>query len=179
LTSLEVENGNIVYDCRNNCNAIIETASNSLILGCQNTIIPNSVTSIGNHAFYGCSGLTSITIPNSVTSIGDCAFDGCSMTSIEIPNSVTNIGDWAFGWCSDLTLVIFGNSVSYIGKSAFCGCRKIASITCKAITPPTCGSEAFDKISTSIPVYVPAESVNAYKNATEWKKFTKIQAIPE
>jgi hypothetical protein len=83
LTSIVVENGNSKYDSRNNCNAIIETASNTLIAGCNNSIIPNSVTSIGDFAFYGCSGLTSITIPNSVTSIGNGAFWGCSgLTSI-------------------------------------------------------------------------------------------------
>lgn len=76
--SISVMSGNTKYDSRNNCNAIIETASNSLIMGCKNTIIPNSVTNIGSEAFYGCSGLTSVTIPNSVTSIGQGAFYGCS-----------------------------------------------------------------------------------------------------
>ena len=85
LTSIVVENGNSVYDSRNNCNAIIETATNTLIAGCQNTIIPNSVTSIGEYAFYYCSGLTSVTIPNSVTSIGERAFYECSsLTSVTI-----------------------------------------------------------------------------------------------
>ena len=70
LTSVTVESGNTVYDSRGNCNAIIETSTNTLIAGCMNTVIPNSVTSIGDAAFYNCSGLTLVTIPNSVTSIG-------------------------------------------------------------------------------------------------------------
>ena len=90
LTSIIVEDANSTYDSRENCNAIIETATNTLIVGCQNTIIPNSVTSIGYGAFSGCSGLTSVTIPNSVTSIGDRAFYNCyrltSITSLaEVP----------------------------------------------------------------------------------------------
>ena len=90
LTSISVESGNTHYDSRNSCNAIIETSSNTLIAGCKNTVIPNSVTSIGDYAFSGCSDLTSVTIPNSVTSIGNYAFNGCSgLTSITIPNSVT------------------------------------------------------------------------------------------
>ena len=78
LTSIVVAEGNNVYDSRDNCNAIIETATNTLISGCKNTVIPNSVTSIGDDAFLNCSGLTSVTIPNSVTSIGDYAFNGCT-----------------------------------------------------------------------------------------------------
>ncbi len=74
LNSISVASGNTCYDSRNNCNAIIETRLNRLIVGCQNTIIPNSVTSIGESAFSGCYDLTSVTIPNSVTSIGDYAF---------------------------------------------------------------------------------------------------------
>ena len=83
LTSIVVDSGNTIYDSRNGCNAIIETTSNTLITGCQNTIIPNSVTSIGVGAFYKCDSLTSIEIPNSVTSIGDLAFYECtSLTRI-------------------------------------------------------------------------------------------------
>ena len=110
LTSIVVENGNSVYDSRNNCNALIETATNTLIAGCQNTTIPNSVTSIEGSAFAYCDGLTSVTIPNSITSIEDGAFFYCTaLTSIEIPNSVTNIGEYAFANCSGLTSVTIGN----------------------------------------------------------------------
>ena len=77
LTSITVSEENTVYDSRNDCNAIIETSSNTLISGCKNTKIPNTVTIIGSAAFNGCTGLTSITIPSSVTSIGSSAFDGC------------------------------------------------------------------------------------------------------
>ena len=110
LTEIKVADGNNVYDSRNNCNAIINTSSNTLIVGCKNTIIPNSVTSIGWCAFEDCSGLTSVTIPNSVTSIGSYAFRGCSgLTSVTIPNSVTSIGSFAFSGCSGLTKVIVPN----------------------------------------------------------------------
>ena len=78
LTSITVAAGNAKYDSRSNCNAIIETETNTLVIGCKKTIIPNSVTSIGGSAFEGCSGLTSVTIPNSVTSIGNQAFYGCT-----------------------------------------------------------------------------------------------------
>ena len=87
LTSIIVNTGNIKYDSRNNCNGIIETASSTLILGCKNTTIPNSVTSIGDYAFYGCIDLISIVIPNSVTRIGGYAFNGCSsLTSVTAIN---------------------------------------------------------------------------------------------
>ncbi len=96
LTSMVVASENTKYDSRD-CNAIIETSSNTLIAGCKNTIIPNSVTSIGAGAFQGCNSLTSITIPSSVTSIGNSAFANCQgLTSITIPSSVTSIGANAF-----------------------------------------------------------------------------------
>ena len=114
LTSICVDEGNTVYDSRENCNAIIETKTNKLIAGCQSTIIPNSVTSIGSYAFYDCSSLTSITIPNSVTSIGDDAFYGCSgLTSITISNSVTSIGYYAFYGCSNLSNFTINNSTPF------------------------------------------------------------------
>ncbi|MDD7405537.1 MAG: leucine-rich repeat protein [Bacteroidales bacterium] len=130
LESIVVESGNSKYDSRDNCNAIIETATNTLLAGCKNTTIPNSVTSIGYRAFRGCSGLTSVTIPNSVSSIGDSAFSGCSgLTSVTIPNSVSSIGDFAFSGCSGLTSVTIPNSVTSIGNDAFYSCSGLTSIT--------------------------------------------------
>ena len=128
LTSIIVETGNTTYDSRNNCNAIIETATNTLIAGCQNTIIPNSVTTIGSEAFHGTS-ITSFSIPSSVKSIEPHAFYFCeSLTSITIPNSVTNIGDRAFDACSSLTSITIPNSVTSIGYSVFDRCPSLASI---------------------------------------------------
>ncbi|MDD6782617.1 MAG: leucine-rich repeat protein, partial [Bacteroidales bacterium] len=88
-----------------------------------------SVTSIGEFAFYGCSGLTSVTIPNSVTSIGRYAFYNCSgLTSVTIGNSVTSIGELAFYKCSGLTSVTIGNSVTSIGHQAFDYCSGLTSV---------------------------------------------------
>ena len=98
LMGVTVEEGNTKYDSRENCNAIIETDSNTLVFGCNNTIIPNSVTSIGDYAFAECGFLRDITIPNGVTHIGDYAFDWSGLKSITIPNSVTSIGEEAFGY---------------------------------------------------------------------------------
>ena len=130
LTSITVDVNNQKYDSRDNCNAIIETSHNSLIQGCMNTVIPENVNSIAECAFYGCTGLTSLTIPNSVTSIGGAAFESCiSLTSLEIPNSVTSIGDAAFERCFGLTFVSIPNSVNRIESATFSGCKSLTSVT--------------------------------------------------
>lgn len=96
LSKIIVDSENSDYDSRGNCNAIIEKSSNTLIVGCKSTVIPNLVTTIGDYAFVG-SAVSSITIPNSITSIGTCAFMDCTkLTSVTIPNSVTTIGEYAF-----------------------------------------------------------------------------------
>ena len=129
LISIKVEDGNTYYDSRNNCNAIIETSSNTLIRGCDNTIIPNSVTSIGDEAFSGCSRLTSIAIPNDLTSIGSLAFRDCSgLTSITIPNKVTSIANYTFDGCSGLTSINIPNGITSIVYSAFMNCSGLISI---------------------------------------------------
>ena len=154
LEKIIVSNENTYFDSRDNCNAIILTATNTLLFGCKNSIIPNSVTSIGDCAFYGCTNLTSITIPNSVTSIGYGAFGSCKgLTSITIPNSVTSIGYYAFSGCSGLT-----------------------AIHCLSSTPPTISySDTFDNDSYSkATLYVPYGSLEAYKAAAGWGKFQNI-----
>ena len=155
------------------------------------------LTSIGDYAFYECTGLTSVSIPASVTSIGDYAFRECSaLISVSIPNAVTSIGDWAFGLCTGLTSVTIPNtvtsigiyafyatsltsitipnSVTSIGNSAFQNCSGLTMMTVEATTPPTLGSNVFYYVSTSIPVYVPCASLEAYQDATDWSYFTNI-----
>ena len=120
LMSIKVEEGNTVYDSRNDCNAIIKTNTNELIQGCNNTVIPNGVTSIKDSAFSDCSSLISIEIPNSVTSIGNYAFWGCSrLTNIVIPNSVTSIGNSVFSECTRLTNITIPGSVTSMGYNVF------------------------------------------------------------
>ena len=134
--------------------------------------IPDSVTTIGGGAFYGCSSLTSIIIPDSVTSIVDWAFGYCSsLTSVTIPDSVTTIGYDAFYYCSSLTSVTIGDSVAAIGNGAFRDCSSLTSVYCKATTPSTGGFWMFDNNASGRTIYVPMESVEAYKSAEGWSDY--------
>ena len=129
LQSIVVDRNNTEYDSRNNCNAIIETASNILVAGCNNTVIPNSVMVIGETAFSDCSSLQTIVIPDSVTEIGWYAFFNCSsLQSIVIPDSVTEIGEHAFDGCSSLQSIVIPDSVTEIGEYTFDGCSSLLSI---------------------------------------------------
>ena len=142
--------------------------------------IGNDVTSIGSYAFYDCDLLTSVTIPDSVTTIGEWAFSGCSsLTSITIPDSITSIGECAFGNCSSLTSITIPESVTEIGEFAFYGCSSLTSVYCKPTTPPSLGNLVFkyynwnDSAQHNIgcKIYVPTESVNAYKSAEYWSDY--------
>ena len=179
LTSIMVESGNPKFDSRNNCNAIISTDNNKLIIGCKNTIIPNSVTIIGSSAFYNCSGLTSITIPNSVTTIGSNAFSECSgLTSVTIPNSVTTIGSSAFSRCSNMTNVVIGKSTANIDMNAFFNCPRITKVTSLNKEPPACSSNLFSgNVYNHAVLYVPDVSVSEYILIDGWSPFIHIEGL--
>ena len=177
LTSIVVEQGNSVYDSRNNCNALIETATNTLIVGCQNTIIPNSVTSIGDHAFRACSGLTSLTIPESVTSIGYDAFMGCSgLKSVTVPNGVTSIESRTFSGCSGLTSVTIPESVTSIEWEAFYGCSGLTSVTIpNSVT--SIGEDAFYQVGYVVYIYNGSATGSPWgADARYWKEGHLIYA---
>ena len=139
--------------------------------------IPNSVTTIGQAAFRDCSALTSVTIPNSVTEIGGSAFRDCSaLTSVTIPNSVTIIDHHTFRECTNLQKVNIGNSVKTIGILAFEHCTSITQILSEAVVPPICASDAFYRLNKSkCKLTVPKNSLDAYKQADQWKDFLLIE----
>ena len=139
--------------------------------------LPAGVTSIGEKAFQNCSSLTNITIPEGITSIEADTFSGCSsLASIIIPASVTNIGNSSFYNCNALTSIEIPASVTNIGDSVFSNCSKLAIVTCLATTPPTLGSNVFKSCASLTSIYVPYESVEAYK--ASWTNFIdKIQQI--
>ena len=146
LTDIKVDDANSVYDSRGNCNAIIDSNSNSLILGFKTTVIPDSVTSIAARAFNGCAGLTGITIPEGVTGIGDRAFSGCTgLTEITIPGSVNKLDNW-------LTTATLDSGVKSIGDRAFQGCKELTSITIP-YSVESIGGHAFDGCGEGLTIY--------------------------
>jgi len=168
---MTVDPANPVYDSRDNCNAIIRTSTNELITGCVNTVIPNSVTAIGENAFCGIEALTSIHIPDSVTSIGAGAFAFCfGLTGdLTIPNSVQTIGSGAFFQCEgfDGTLTI-GEGVTYIGDEAFRKCSHFSEAVSLATTPAELGFEyagmVFSEFGCQV-LTVPYGCATAYQNS--------------
>ena len=127
LANLVVEEGNPVYDSRGNCNAIIETATNKLLLGCRNAMIPETVQTIGEYAFYE-SGLPDVEIPGSVSSIEEYAFSRTKLKSVKIPGNVKVIGECAFQSNDELCYVEMLEGVETIGYAAFATCPKLEKV---------------------------------------------------
>ncbi len=152
LTTLVVENGNTKYDSRDNCNAIIETATNKLLYGCKGTIIPASVTTIGKNAFMGCT-MTDIDITEGVITLEQRAFNGCaSLKTVNIPSTLTTIGDGAFNLCTALETIVVADANSIFDSRDNCNAIIKTSnnelvLGCKGTTIPasviTIGREAY------------------------------------
>ena len=159
LQSITVDEANPIYDSRGNCNALIETATNTLLKGCKNTVIPNDITIIGHNAFLSINELNAITIPNSVERLETSAFAGCnSLTTITLPSNISYIG---------------------IGALNCCG---LTSIVSKSPTPPTAYNSqwqygydnSFMGVTRDIPIYIPVGTIDAYQNAEGWNYFTNF-----
>ena len=130
ISSITIDPANKRLDSRNDCNAIIDTVNNELMIGCGASVIPDSVTSIAAEAFSGCTSLKTINIPDSVTSMGDSVFQNCTgLTNAIIGNSIKYIENGTFGGCTSLMSVTIGNSVRRIGYGAFSDCSELTSIT--------------------------------------------------
>ena len=163
MESIVVENGNTVYDSRENCNAIIETATNTLLRACYSTVFPAGVTSIGANAFSGLADLTSITIPKSVTTIGSGAFSDCSgLTAFIIPNKVTTVGEYAFSGCTNLASVTIPKSVTSIGQGVFLECAGLTTIISKMTQPASISADLNYIDSNNITLYIPKGRKDAY-----------------
>lgn len=177
---LKVADGNPNYDSRDNCNAIIETSTNTFVVGCNGSTIPEGVTAIADNALLDCSGLESVTIPQGVTSIGKSAFSGCTgLTSVTIPNSVETIGIDAFYGCGNLAPIVVGSGNSVFDSRDNCNAIIATStntllLGCKKTTIPngvtTIGGGAFfnctELESMTIPESVASIGSNAFKGCT-------------
>ena len=153
LASITVENGNTTYDSRDNCNVIIETETNTLIFGCKNSVIPNGVVTIGEHAFSDCP-LTSVTFPKSVTTICGYAFYNCPLKKVTIPSNVTSLDRYSFA-----------------------NCNSIESVKVNAKEPLTSISRFVSFFNSDGILYVPKGCTELYANANGWN--SRWSAIKE
>ena len=199
LKSLQVVEGNPKYDSRDNCNAIIETATNKMAVGCAATIIPEGITTLGTYAFSGIY-LPKIVLPNSIQAIEEMAIRECTLQSpLIIPDGVKRMDEYAlcyntvdsiiirgqisriekntFDGCTSTDVIDLPESVEYIGDGAFARCASLNKLICRAATPPQCGSRAFDGMNRNSTLEVPEESVSLYENANGWKSFLNIKSI--
>ena len=201
LEKVVVDSNNEKYDSRDNCNCIIETSTNYLLDGCKKSIIPNTVTKIEDNAFDHCEKLESIVIPSSVISIGEYCFENCnnlnnlifneglisvgmyefsgnSLEEVCFPNSLRLISDYSWYQCNKLKKITFGKNLNSLGI-AFIYCKAIEEVYCLNTYPPSLNNSTFNGSDVEYAtLYVPAESVDSYKNSA-WRVFGKILPLPK
>lgn len=182
LEKIVVEDDNPNYDSRDDCNAIIEKSTKTLLCGCKKTIIPQSVNIISDYAFSGCMDISNMTIPLGVITIGKGAFWGCGLTDLDIPISVTSIGERAFQQCSALKSISIPLSVKNIGSYAFYDCTELTNITSNILNPFAVDESAFQLLGDSdnpitASLNVPIGTKEKYQTTAGWNKFQNIVEV--
>lgn len=187
VKSITVDPANTHYDSRDNCNAIIDSHYNWLVVGCNYSTIPEGVRSIDMGAFSDCDKITEIQLPSTLHTIGYGAFEKCtSLTSIHVPEGVVQIDMEAFRDCSTLKTVSLPSTLNktgldHIGTYCFYGCDSLRDVICYAVKPPQIGPFPYGCFVTATlqngTLYVPAESIELYKTASIWRSFKNIAAI--
>lgn len=182
LLTIVVDERNTTYDSRENCNAIIKSGTNELVLGCKNTQIPATVTSIGPYAFYGCEDLTSIIVPEKVTTIGWGAFQDCkSLSSVTLPDILESIKTYAFTRCLNLGKITLPRNLLEIGHYAFGSCSNLKEVYAHMTNPFAINDNVFSEqyvgypgIGSDAVLYIPVGTSAEYKSVGGWTKFQNI-----
>ena len=176
LKSLVIDSENPIYDSRDGCNAIILTAENKLIQGSPTAFIPESVTAIGDYAFWATYIPETFTIPNSVKTIGDKAFMGSSkLVDLVLPDSTEWIGDQSFKGCQSLASLTLPASLAHIGDEAFYGCQELRNVKVYHTEPLAINENVFEnKAYQNGTLHVPVGCVEKYRAADGWKRFSRI-----
>lgn len=138
--------------------------------------IPQGIETIAPASFGLCKHLEKVVIPESVTEIGDWAFYMSSLTEVNLPENITIINEYTFEACSSLRSIVIPQNVATIGNFSFRGCSGLTSITCEATVPPALGNSIFENVNKSIPLYVPAQSIGIYQMTDQWREF-KVQPM--
>ena len=166
LSEIIVDSENNTYDSRDNCNAIIHTSSNSIVQGCKTTVIPSSIKGLNHSCFAGMTSITSLTIPEGVISLGNGCLRETRIVEMVVPDSVTNIDSNAFNNNPAMTRLDIGTGVKIFGGTIVNGNSNLSLVTIRAVNPPSIQANTFQGYSGNI--YVPNDSVVAYKAAAGW-----------
>jgi hypothetical protein len=179
LASITVEEGNVWYDSRENCNAIIDKTNNSLIAGCKNSTVPEGIVRIGSYAFQQCTGLSSITLPSTLKTISNDAFASSGLTSIDLPEGLETIEEYAFSYCDALKTVTIPSTMKAITWYIFYESNNIIDVTSNIESPWGIFSTTFSNSTyQNATLHVPYGTKELYSTLEGWQEFANIVEGP-